>query len=142
MENGGWRRNWEVRLRTIPADPIIPDTIIVTIINRCKTDTLRDYGPYIGMGSVDANAIDSLLPDTNIILAPGDSLVYRHAFRTFVMVGYSGKPLDTAILFERMRTTQWSIRADICDMDSPKPWTESSWLAYSNLVNCNREATR
>ena len=138
----GWRSAWQFRLTTIPADPVIPDTVIVTIKN-LSSDTLRGCHPFFHLYEVDAyEAVDTISSVSEFALAPDDSITFRASFQSLKMVGYRHLPtVDTSELFDVMRTKPWSMRAGFADMYSPKPLWESSHVVYSNLIECNRHSS-
>lgn len=142
MRELNWRSHWRLLLTTVPTNPVIPDTIIITITNLWH-DTLRGYGPFLSLYGLDAYSTgDSMSNRMKFVLPPGDSIEFRHCFRALKITWYGNVRQDTIKLVNDMKTKPWSMRAGFADIDSPKPMIESNPIVYSNMVTCNTEAAK
>ena len=146
---GDWRKNWGFRVTTVPAEPVVADSVIVTIKNQTR-DTLRAFCPMVefsGLESyeflgLDVCTDDSVASSREYVLPPGDSIIFRSSFQLMATRGAYQRTVDTAKLFAEMRAKPWRLRAFFSDLHSPKPMLESNLNVLSDWVECNSRATK
>ena len=133
-----WREAWDIEISAVPQDfTYIPDSLVLKITNRSEKE-LQGANPVFHLYGLDAWALDDEIRKKDITLAPGDSLMFRLGFKAMIFKGHDGKLCDTTVLFERMKKEPWKIQCSLSDISSPKPMIESSFLVWSNIIECNK----